>query len=227
MPYPKRSADKPKAPAPKLPVPDLTITAGCVGFADEFASTDSYRYYICGVYVEPHPAGGVVAVATDGHRMVVIRDDDGSISAPSVLRFDRKFLADCRRKPDLKVSTKDGIAVLGDKASLGTCEAIDGTFPEWRRVVPTPKKTGCSASFQARYLGSFGPLANWLSSSDQGPLRVSSDDDSGPALVQFMSDRAFGVIMPVRWGGANYGKLPAWMSKPRVRVKASAQMEAA
>ena len=40
-------------------------------------STEETRYYLNGVHIEPAPDGGVLMVATDGHRLLCIRDPKG------------------------------------------------------------------------------------------------------------------------------------------------------
>lgn len=61
----------------------------CVVSADLFRrtmmaqSTEETRYYLNGVRIEPCPEGGVLLIATDGHRLLVFRDADGFISGGS------------------------------------------------------------------------------------------------------------------------------------------------
>ena len=43
-------------------------------------SKEETRYYLNGVFIEPHPVGGAVLVATDGHRMLVAHDEKGEVS---------------------------------------------------------------------------------------------------------------------------------------------------
>lgn len=40
-------------------------------------STEETRYYLNGVHIEPAPDGGVLMIATDGHRLLCIRDAKG------------------------------------------------------------------------------------------------------------------------------------------------------
>ena len=53
--------------------------------ASLFRSTEGTRYYLNGVYVEPAAGGGVVLVATDGHRLCVFHDAEGFIDTPSIV----------------------------------------------------------------------------------------------------------------------------------------------
>jgi DNA polymerase III sliding clamp (beta) subunit (PCNA family) len=59
-------------------------------------STEETRYYLNGVHVEPHPVKGAILVATDGHRMLIAHDKDGSCSGPIIVQMPRFALAQCR-----------------------------------------------------------------------------------------------------------------------------------
>ncbi|RCK40460.1 hypothetical protein [Thalassospira xiamenensis] len=52
----------------------ITVSAKHFYAAWQFVSTEKTRYYLNGVYIEPHKDGGVLLIATDGHSMAVIRD---------------------------------------------------------------------------------------------------------------------------------------------------------
>ena len=64
-------------------------------------SKETYRYYLQGIYVEPHPVCGVILVATDGHRLTAFYDRDGYAVRPAILS------ADWRSK-DFKALAKEG-----------------------------------------------------------------------------------------------------------------------
>jgi hypothetical protein len=50
-----------------------------------FTSQDTTRVYLNGVLIQPHPAGGVFMMATDGHRMLVVHDRDGKAQTNLIL----------------------------------------------------------------------------------------------------------------------------------------------
>ncbi|MTV31368.1 hypothetical protein GJ654_10220 [Rhodoblastus acidophilus] len=59
-------------------------------------STEETRYYLNGVHCEPCKTGGVTMVATDGHRLVCVRDPAGFIEGSGIVSLDaqmRKALA--------------------------------------------------------------------------------------------------------------------------------------
>jgi DNA polymerase-3 subunit beta len=107
-------------------------------------STEETRYYLNGIFFHaPAGAGTLRAVATDGHRLarVEIPLPDGADGMPDII-IPRKCVAEIRKLLD----ERDGeveIALSGSKirfrigAALLTSKLIDGTFPDYSRVIPT------------------------------------------------------------------------------------------
>ena len=109
-------------------------------------STEETRYYLNGVYlhVAESEQGRVLrAVATDGHRLARVEVDplpEGAGSMPGVI-VPRKTIAELRRLLD-EVTGDVGIALSDTRIQfqagpiLLTSKLIDGTFPEYERVIP-------------------------------------------------------------------------------------------
>jgi DNA polymerase-3 subunit beta len=108
-------------------------------------STEETRYYLNGIYLHATDAGGTKvlrAVATDGHRLARVEEPlpEGAGGMPGVI-VPRKTVNELRK---LAEEVQDEIAVaLSDtkiRFSLGpvqlTSKLIDGTFPEYERVIP-------------------------------------------------------------------------------------------
>jgi len=83
---------------------------------------------------------------------------------------------------------------------------IDGTFPDWRRIIP--KETdGKPAQFNPAYVGDFAKVTKALG---QGQTAFAYNGD-GPALVTFGDDiDGFGVLMPMRIKREIPTRAPAW-----------------
>ena len=129
----------------------FTLTAGDLRElidATRFAiSTEETRYYLNGIYVhatENPPR--LRAVATDGHRLARIELElpDGAEAMPGVI-VPRKCVAEVRKLIDeYPPETAIEIALSPSKirfrfsseATL-TSKLIDGTFPDYSRVIPT------------------------------------------------------------------------------------------
>ena len=52
------------------------VSSIAVKAAFPFIAADEIRLYLCGVNIRPLESGGVVVIATDGHRFLMVRDDD-------------------------------------------------------------------------------------------------------------------------------------------------------
>ena len=211
--------------------PALQISAGLLGFAAELSSQEGTRYYLNGVYVEPCAEGGVTATATDGHRLISIRDPDGHIDRPLILRAAKPFLAECRRYPTTPVIARElSVRFIaeripqkrGQRAGYGIVETIDGTFPNWRALVPQKMPDESVVTpIRARYLSAFAGLAG--ADRHSGAIMVVSGTKDGPSFVFPASKGVFdwvGIVMPMR-GDDIPSSLPAWLGLPSAEARAA------
>ncbi len=126
-----------------LPAKDLREIIDSTRFA---ISTEETRYYLNGIYI--HAVDGPVpklrAVATDGHRLARIEIDlpEGAAAMPGVI-VPRKCVAEVRKLLDeidgeieISLSTTKIRFKFSEAATL-TSKLIDGTFPDYSRVIPT------------------------------------------------------------------------------------------
>jgi DNA polymerase-3 subunit beta len=107
-------------------------------------STEETRYYLNGIFFHaPAGANTLRAVATDGHRLarVEIPLPDGASGMPDII-IPRKCVAEVRKLLDER-GGEVGIALSQSKIrfTIGqavlTSKLIDGTFPDYSRVIPT------------------------------------------------------------------------------------------
>lgn len=115
----------------------------------EFAiSTEETRYYLNGIYLHVADVEGkemLTAVATDGHRLARIRTPcpDGASGMPGII-VPRKAVAELARlakdaekgEITLEVSQAKIRATTGT-GIVFTSKLIDGTFPDYTRVIPS------------------------------------------------------------------------------------------
>ena len=109
-------------------------------------STEETRYYLNGIYFHVFEANGTAnlrSVATDGHRLarVDVPAPDGAAGMPGVI-VSRKAVGEI-----LKLIDDGGDEVRVDLSSakirfsfgdlVFTSKLIDGTFPDYQRVIPT------------------------------------------------------------------------------------------
>jgi DNA polymerase III subunit beta len=119
-----------------------------IGKAAFAMSTEETRYYLNGVYLH-HAGGELVAVATDGHRLA-------KVTSPIDAEFEgviipRKTVGEIRK---LASGNQVTISVnqfkirfdMGD--TVITSKVVDGTFPDYGRVIPAKHPNSVTVSAQ-------------------------------------------------------------------------------
>ncbi len=109
-------------------------------------STEETRYYLNGIYLHAANTGNIDvlrAVATDGHRLARFEMPlpEGAAGMPGVI-VPRKTVIELRKLLDeieetVSVSLSDTRIQFACGAALLTSKLIDGTFPDYERVIPT------------------------------------------------------------------------------------------
>ncbi|THV23983.1 DNA polymerase III subunit beta [Peteryoungia ipomoeae] len=143
---------------PESDFPDLTAGTFTHSFkikASEFKmliertqfaiSTEETRYYLNGIFLHTIEAGGALklrAVATDGHRLARADVDapSGSEGMPGII-IPRKTVGELQKlidNPELIISAEisDSKIRLTIGSIVLTSKLIDGTFPDYQRVIP-------------------------------------------------------------------------------------------
>lgn len=108
-------------------------------------STEETRYYLNGIYFHAAESNGekvLRAVATDGHRLARVQVDlpEGAAGIPGVI-IPRKTVAELRKLLDdatgpVDVAMSDTRIQFTVGSITLTSKLIDGTFPEYDRVIP-------------------------------------------------------------------------------------------
>lgn len=125
-----------------MPAADLARLFAKARFA---MSQEETRYYLNGVYLHPYADGDVKllrAAATDGHRLARLDAPlpAGAEKAPGVI-VPRKAVSELARLLDDAEETVE-VAVSSSKIRFGfgagylTSKLIDGSFPDYERVIP-------------------------------------------------------------------------------------------
>lgn len=126
----------------EISAPDLRGLIDRTQFA---ISTEETRYYLNGIYLHTIDAGEGMrfrAVATDGHRLAQseISAPEGSVGMPGII-VPRKTVGEVQKlldDPDAKVSIELSETKIRLKTGpvVLTSKLIDGTFPDYGRVIP-------------------------------------------------------------------------------------------
>ncbi len=126
-----------------IPAADLRTLIDRTRFA---ISTEETRYYLNGIYLHAAESAGVPvlrAVATDGHRLARFEMPlpQGAAKMPGVI-IPRKAVNEIRKLIE-EAADKVEIALSRTKLQFGfdhvsmTTKLIDGTFPDYERVIPS------------------------------------------------------------------------------------------
>ena len=109
-------------------------------------STEETRYYLNGIYLHVTDTGGTPmlrAVSTDGHRLasIEIPRPAGGEEMPGVI-IPRKTVTELRKlleetSENVEVAMSDTKIRFAFEGAVLTSKLIDGTFPDYDRVIPT------------------------------------------------------------------------------------------
>ncbi len=126
----------------ELPAATLILIIDKTRFA---ISTEETRYYLNGIFLHVADDGQPVlkAAATDGHRLarVTVARPDGADGMPDII-VPRKCIGELRKLLDeVEGSVRIDLSSTKIRFGLGnavlTSKLIDGTFPDYSRVIPT------------------------------------------------------------------------------------------
>lgn len=161
-------------------------------------STEETRYYLNGIYLHTIENAGALklrAVATDGHRLARSEIDapSGAENMPGVI-IPRKTVSEIQKlvdDPDLAVTVELSDAKI--RFTVGsvvlTSKVIDGTFPDYQRVIPTgndkkltvDRQTFSSAVDRVSTISSERGRAVKLAIADAAVTLTVNNPDSGSA----------------------------------------------
>ncbi|KAB2716641.1 DNA polymerase III subunit beta [Brucella intermedia] len=108
-------------------------------------STEETRYYLNGVYLHA-VEGRLVAVATDGHRLMRNTGPEGAMDYGVILP---RKLVGLLPKGAVTVELSQNKVRLTSGSTVITSKLIDGTFPDYVRVIPTGNSNVLTVDRQA------------------------------------------------------------------------------
>jgi len=212
----------------------IRFNANLFRIAFTCASQEETRYYLRGVFVEPHHQGGVTLTATDGHRLICVRDEAGFADESAIINLG-DALKQCKPKrgerrdvvlysnsndAQIMLTTVDEKGALVDTPiAAAYAVKIDGTYPDYRRVVSMEFNNNGAPCFDGKYITAFAEIACDLTSikgskvrRSTSPIRVLPSVDmpeTSPVLILFPgSDFIFGILMPIR--ASDDLSVPSW-----------------
>tara|TARA_B100001939_G_scaffold342295_1_gene353223 strand:- start:1637 stop:2317 length:681 start_codon:yes stop_codon:yes gene_type:complete len=208
-----------------------------IAASQHFTEKDSSRPYTEGIYIEPHPSGGVYIVATNGAALSVFYDAEGSADKDVLVSLNKNFLAEIRKQEEAVVVLEgepgNSAATLVRKIKAGGLNDyldvaergakhpnwitaigdvfMDWSFPAWRRVIPRPaEKQPQSFSVQKKVFDMFFKAFGELGLKGvDNHVCLHQSEASGAILVRTEQVPEFlGVAMPVNF---NPSFMPDWL----------------
>jgi hypothetical protein len=219
-----------------------------------FQSQDPSRYYLQGALIEPCASGtGARLVATNGSVLAIIRAEDGRTNKANIWPLSKELLAACAHKPRdgyarwavvsgeagkpniiVIVPAKDADQAAETAKSPAAIEytafitAIDGTFPDYLRVLPTKGENTelANNAYNPDLIAKFGAVAKFDAQGEKrkhpSPIRIFSSSDRLPTNQKLGENPAtvkitgrpdfFGVLMPMRADDTVDDARPDWLA---------------
>lgn len=171
--------------------------------AKHISPKNDVRYYLNGVLFEVTAAGRFY-VATDGHKLVAIREarQEGDAIGQWIIPRD-VILGIKLQKADRNLVEHAELEAEGAKAKLDYCGTgtvfafVDGKFPDWRRVIPTAP-TGEIAQYNPDLLVAVRDCAAASVGIGKFSGLHMAHNGTGAGLYQCASPDFIGIIMPLR-----------------------------
>jgi hypothetical protein len=210
------------------PITETIINGQYYVEAGEFVTKEESRYSLDALRIEPHPDGGAVIVATDGHTLCVFYDEFATCSEAITIKFQEELV------PFLKTAHEWQQSRLRCVRITDTTEILDAqhdhdtgyklsklvatfpggqiespVFPNWRPVLPTsaPERR---IDFNSEYLRRCAlnhPYAN---------ITMWHTDEEKQAIVRAPNRADFvAIIMPIKMDADDltYAAYPEYMNK--------------
>lgn len=160
------------------------------------ASASETRYYLKGIFVDPKG----FLVSTDGHRAFIGKIDlfGADIGEGWIMPRDAIKRALTGHKANV-------IEISPTRCGDIACQPVDGSYPDWRRVIPAPTRddnlSGVTAQFDPAYVADMGKIGEILAGKRKGvvlPAQILHNGDSAAGVTFSGRDDCFGVLMPIR-----------------------------
>ena len=189
------------------------------------APKSDVRFYLNGALLEVRQ-DHVTLVSTDGHMLLAVPLPADAIEGerivgdyilPRTLLDSVKPAKIGRTVLPLQLDVSASVGAQGQTiytltlkgATQGIDKAIDGRFPDWRRVIPA-KASGEPVQFDARLISRFGDVYDALGGSKKYCAPAIHYNGVDAALVSNLGHGALGVIMPLREKTPAHPGVPAW-----------------
>lgn len=181
-------------------------------------STEATRYYLNGVLFEIAEDNTLRLVATDGHRLALYKPQghriDPQASRLSAIVPRDTVLAWLKDKPargegttPVALTFTETSVQRSTQSTQSTSSLVDGSFPDWRRVVPDHSKAQSHAApqFNALYMADVAKALKAATGDRKPALRiVTGESERDPMLLHSEVEGWLSVLMPVSGKRVNF-----------------------
>ena len=197
----------------------VNVSAAHIEAALQAVSKEETRYYLRGVFLD---ARGFIA-ATNGHIAFAARCTDAIKLANTAFDLPGSLPGiivphDSLLQADKAAGKPKGLFYVFERDDAGLWwilfgnarvhfQPIDGSFPDWSRIIPTAPETETAAHYQPQYVTAMGAMAKALRNNRKGDACMFHIHQAGeaPALVTFPNEDSTApradccaVMMPMR-----------------------------
>jgi hypothetical protein len=136
-----------------------------------FVAKQDVRYYLNGIYVEPH-ADGAILTATNGHIAAALFSSKSFAAEARILDYPKRLAAEIRKAAlaralyETRLEVREGDAWPEIVSTTGYAKSpvrhveyvspgkpfIDGRFPDWRKIIPAELIDGLPGFVNSDYV---------------------------------------------------------------------------
>lgn len=194
----------------------VRVSAVAAKLVFPFAAVQDIRYYLNGINIRPLEDGGVMVVATNGHRYIVVRDPNGYVEREVIVSLSKDALKHAGNAKHTLDVMSNGSAMISDQVAQPLFiqpgnSIIEGEFPRIERVASLiGYKEGIVGAVNPRYLDDALTIGKSFGSS----IRFYTRDADSPLtfVIAGLGDlECFGGIMKLR---ECFDTLPQWFPTP-------------
>jgi len=177
------------------------------------AAKESSRYAVRGILVKPVPGGGVVALATDGRKIVTLEcgaegDWPEDAEKSYLLPADALWRARDKKQVHLRIDKDGARAVHGLGETL--IETEEGTFPPHEDILPRNDDKVSWIAFNADFLRDMAEAMRDNDPESTGPRIAYIGITAAHKPIMVYSRNGIGMLMPVNM--EHPGHRPPWRS---------------
>lgn len=187
----------------------LRVSAKLVALVTPFMAKADIRYYLNGINIRPHAAGGAVICATNGHVLGAVHDPDAVCEHEVILHITPGTAAALKGRGNGRrelVMRHGRVAIMEEDIEVSLQPGdplVEGKFPQYQNVIPPADrlKPGLIGQFNTAYIALLDTVAK-IACPKAGPLRAVTfftvdGQPKGSAVARLLAERNFlAVLMP-------------------------------